>query len=167
MKKRIISMLLAIVMLLGMVPAMAAQVTFGDTSGHWAEAQILLLAEKGVVAGSRGDFRPDDNITRGEVATIFQNLMGYQVAAENTFSDLPATAWYTKNMLKASAAGIFKGDGSGALNPQAEITRQEFFVTLARVLELTESAGGNFSDQKSIAGWAAPQVGALAKAGVF
>lgn len=168
MRKRIISMFLVLCMMLGMVPAMAAQVTFDDIAGHWAETAITQLASKGIVNGSWGKFRPGDNITRGEVATIFDNLMGYQIAAENTFSDLPADKWYTKNMLKANAAGIFAGDGGDTMRPEAQITRQEFFVTLARLLVLPDSATpGKFTDQKDISDWAAPKMNALAQVGLL
>lgn len=168
MRKRIISMFLVLCMMLGMVPAMAAQVTFDDIAGHWAETAITQLASKGIVNGSWGKFRPGDNITRGEVATIFDNLMGYQVAAENTFTDLPADKWYTKNMLKANAAGIFAGDGGDTMRPEAQITRQEFFVTLARLLVLPDSATpGKFTDQKDISDWAAPKMNALAQVGLL
>jgi len=51
---------------------------FKDTEGHYAEKHIEKLAEYGVVNGYEDDtFRPDDPITRGQVAVIAANILRY------------------------------------------------------------------------------------------
>lgn len=49
---------------------------FTDIKGHWAEKDIIYLAEKGIVNGY-GDntFRPSQNITRAEVAKMIASLL--------------------------------------------------------------------------------------------
>jgi len=144
--------------------AIAAQLN--DVEGHWAEGSIKRLSDIGIVNGSNGNFRPNDNITRAEVATIFTNMMGYETVADNTFTDLPKGKWYEEAMLKANADGIFTGSGDGKINPEKNITRQEFFVTLARVLKLEDvESNSNFADNSKIASWAAGKVNALVKEG--
>jgi hypothetical protein len=71
MKKRV-SILVAVAMLLTlMLPsASAASVSFSDTAGHWAEGAIGTWSGYGVIQGDNGKFRPDDPITRGEMAVI-------------------------------------------------------------------------------------------------
>lgn len=49
-----------------------------DYIGHWAEAVIDEMAEKKIMVGDgKGTFRPDDSITRAEVAQTISNLLKY------------------------------------------------------------------------------------------
>ena len=50
---------------------------FTDIAGHPAEQDIMLLAEAGIITGKDNKFRPDDEITSGELVTML-------VAAYNT-----------------------------------------------------------------------------------
>lgn len=49
---------------------------FSDTDGHWAEEVICDLAAQGIVNGyGDGSFKPDENITRAEVAVMLSRVM--------------------------------------------------------------------------------------------
>ncbi len=49
-----------------------------DYIGHWAESAIEEMVEKEIMVGDgKGTFRPDDAITRGEVAKTISNLLKY------------------------------------------------------------------------------------------
>lgn len=49
---------------------------FTDTAGHWAEAAIRTCAEAGLLFGDPdGQFRPDDTVTRAELATVLARLI--------------------------------------------------------------------------------------------
>ena len=51
---------------------------FGDIAGHWAEGDISELFEMDIVRGDyKGMFRPDDQMTRAEMATIARNIIRY------------------------------------------------------------------------------------------
>lgn len=58
--KRVVGLILAIVMMIGIVePVRAAEVTFTDTKGHWAEKQINDLTKRGIIDGmGNGKFVP-------------------------------------------------------------------------------------------------------------
>lgn len=74
-----ISAILVIAMImttLGMATVVSAA-EYQDTQGHWAESYINKWSDNGVIQGDGGYFRPDDAITRGEVAQVTQNLIGY------------------------------------------------------------------------------------------
>ena len=76
--RKVISIVLVIAMVLttfGMVAVSAAE--YGDTAGHWAESYIGTWSGYGVIQGDSGNFRPDDAITRAEVAQVTQNVIGY------------------------------------------------------------------------------------------
>lgn len=51
---------------------------FPDIKGHWASEYINIAASIGWVEGDNGIFRPDDNITRAEVMTLVNRVLGRQ-----------------------------------------------------------------------------------------
>lgn len=132
-----------------------APTTFNDVSGHWAKDAIYKWSGYGVINGYDGLFRPNEQISRGEMACILDNMMDYQIASENTFTDLKDGQFYTEAILKANAAGIIKGDGS-TVRPLDKITREEASVILGRAFALNENTNGNstFKDAAMIATWA-------------
>jgi len=127
---------------------------FTDLAGHWAADAINKWAGYGIVNGFEGAFRPDNSITRGEMAVILDNMMDYQVKASNKFTDLQPGKFYTDAVLKANAAGIMKGDGT-VVRPNDKITREEAAVMLSRAFTVKEASSGNaFNDTADISIWA-------------
>jgi len=139
---------------------------FFDISGHWAERSIEKWSETySIIRGANGNFRPDDNITRAEMATILARLLGYETTAENTFSDIAGDEWYADAVLKAGAAGVIKGS-SGRMRPLDNVTRQEAAVMLARALGIEEEDGKlSYTDKADIADWAKGHICAMTKRG--
>ena len=132
------------------------EIAFSDMSGHWASAAVSKWAGLGVVKGDVRGFRPDDPISRAEMAVILDNLMGYQTAASNTFQDVNGSEWYASAILKANAAGVLDGDGRGCANPTLNITREQAAAMLGRALGVDASDGSktSFRDAGAISGWA-------------
>lgn len=63
---------------------------FTDTGGHWAEAFICWMKTNGLSSGYLdGTFRPDNTITRAEVASLFYH---YATSGDAYFST-PLSAW--------------------------------------------------------------------------
>jgi hypothetical protein len=144
--------------------AMAAE--YSDTNGHWAKAEIDKWSDAGILTGDNGSFRPDDSITRAEMATIFDRTMAYRTKAVNTFTDL-GESWYTDAILRANAAGLMLGS-DGLVRPNDKITRQETAILICRAIGLPEKSGNtSFADDASIAPWAKGYVNALASAGLI
>ena len=163
MKRKILSLILVFAMTVSLftVGASAAEPIYRDTNGHWAAETIEGFSRLGLIEGYNGQFFPNKNITRGEMAVILDRLMDYQTAAKNSFSDL-GEAFYTDAVLKANAAGVMLGS-NGTVRPTDPITRQEAAVLLCRALGL--EGGGSvaqFSDRGQIASWAADAVGVMA-----
>ena len=114
MKKKLLVMLLCLCMAIFLVPAaaFAADTAFSDTSGHWAQSAIETWAGYDVLKGSDGAFRPNDTITRAELAAVLNRIMGYTAVTDTAaFTDVPADAWYYNNIAKLYAAGIMLGYG--------------------------------------------------------
>lgn len=142
--------------------AIAAE--FTDINGHWAQENIAKWSDKGLIHGHDGQFGPDRTITRGEMAIILDRLFGYQLMADNTFSDLPE-AWYTEAILKNNEKGILLGYDN-KVRPTDEVTRQEAAVMLAKAFNLTlTDRSATFTDGGTIGPWALPYVNAMQDAG--
>lgn len=168
MKHKILSLILVFAMTVSLftVGAGAAEPIYRDTDGHWAAETIEGFSRLGLIEGYNGQFFPNKNITRGEMAVILDRLMDYQTAAKNSFSDL-GEAFYTDAVLKANAVGVMLGS-NGTVRPTDPITRQEAAVLLCRALGL--EGGGSvaqFSDRGQIASWAADAVGLMAAKGLI
>lgn len=159
--KKVISMVLASSMIVSMSGYSAFAAEYSDIYGHWAKTQIDRWSDYGVISGSDGQFRPDDSITRGEMAVIIDRVMKYQVKAENTFKDL-GQAFYTDPILKANNAGVMSGS-DGLVRPTDKITREEAAVLMCKAfnLEPTEVTNKKFSDSDKISAWAKGYVNAL------
>ena len=157
--------LLALVLALILaIPALA----YDDTAGHWGAEAIDRWSGEEILQGYSGQFRPDDPITRGELAVILDRLMDYQTLSDTAYPDVEADSWYEEAVLGAAAANILQGDGH-TLRPLDPITRQEAAVLLGRALGVTEDAAGleGFTDAGEAAGWAAGYLGGMARAGIL
>ena len=83
--------------------------------------------------------RPQNGITRAEVATIFFRLLTDETRTANAtktnnYADVSSDKWYNQAVSTLSAMGIVKGDSQGKFNPNAPITRAETVTILNRVL---------------------------------
>ena len=104
-----------------------------------------------IVGYGNGEVRPQNNITRAEVATIFFRLLTDDVRDENLtktnrYSDVAATSWYNTAVSTLSSMGIITGYPDGTFRPNAAITRAEFAAIAARFDNNGDKAAAKFSD---------------------
>lgn len=168
--KRSLALVLAIAMVLttfGMTVVSAAQ--YNDTEGHWAESYINTWSGYGVIQGDGGYFRPDDAITRAEVAQVTDNVISYEKIADNMFTDVSTTDWFADAVLKLVAAGTLTGNGDGTMTPNNYMTREEAMTMLARAygltVENTQAGITQYADYQNISDYATGYVGAMTAAG--
>lgn len=100
MKKNFVKLFLGIfAFALMLMPVFAKQAKiFPDVAAnHWAAAQIKELSEKGVIVGyPDGTFKPDDNVTRAEFASMAIWALGQEhttVAQPVNFTDITPDFW--------------------------------------------------------------------------
>lgn len=142
----------------------AAQAVFDDTAGHWAESAIERMNGYQIVNGYQGKFRPDDTITRGEMAVVLDHVMRYQQLGDNQFSDL-GQAFYTDAILKVGRAGIMQG-ANGMVRPNDAILREEAVAMMARAFDVEASkAPIHTPDAGNISDWATGVVSAFIQKG--
>lgn len=104
-----------------------------------------------IIGYPEGDVRPQGNITRAEVATIFFRIMGdvsrdKYATSQNDYSDVELGDWYNNAISTATAAGIVKGYEDGTFRPDNAITRAEFATIAARFISAKYEGGNMFTD---------------------
>lgn len=100
MKKNFIKLFLGLfVLMFALTPVKAQQSKiFPDVAAnHWAAAQIKELSQSGVIVGyPDGTFKPDDNVTRAEFASMAIRALGQEhttVAQPVNFTDITPDYW--------------------------------------------------------------------------
>lgn len=171
MKRKALSLILAFAMAVSLftVGASAAEPTYGDTAGHWAEASIERWSGYGIIQGSNGKFDPDGQLTCAQLATILARLLKLPAAKDAGFIDNPADAWYYDAINRCAAAGILKGNGDGTVTPNASITRERAMVMLGRALGIEPIENpdlAQFTDGAQVASYARGMLAALIRAGI-
>ena len=150
----------------------------GSSGGHHRRPTVTIPDD--VPTGLNGDdhyayivgypdktVRPQNGITRAEVATIFFRLLTDETrdansTKSNSYSDVAAGAWYNHAVSTLSAMGIVKGS-NGKFNPNAPITRAEFAAIAARFDDKANTTTADFSDIASH--WAKNEISAASNNG--
>ena len=109
-------------------------------AGSYCEKAVKWAAANGITAGGKdGLFRPNDSITREQLATFlyrYNNYKGYVVAKQadlSAFSDSGSVASYAKDALSwANGTGLVNGTSDGRLNPSGGATRGQAAAILHR-----------------------------------
>ena len=98
-----------------------------------------------------GTVRPNANITRAQVATIFFRLLDEDVRDDyltttNRFPDVSENYWANTAISTMAALGIINGRNNGTFDPNAYITRGEFAAICARFDDSDVISASTFSD---------------------
>lgn len=125
-------------------PEQPAAKSFSDLGGAaWAEKAIVQAAQLGIVSGDKdGKFRPNESITRAQIAVMIANaLKAKQKAATGSaaakFADEQVIpAWAKQAVQTVADAGIMNGRSQKLFVPQGTATRAEAVVVLLRLLDL-------------------------------
>lgn len=124
----------------GTMPPGMSGVPFPDVTSHWARAYISWAYHAGLVQGYEGYFRPNDNITRQELAAILARTGTVHVARETPFNDAgTVSGWATDYVYTVYRAGLMIGDDRGNFRPRANIMRAETATAVNRMLGRIDS----------------------------
>ena len=140
--KRALSLALASVMLMGMMVVGSSAASFPDVDAKDNIEAIDVLETVGVMIGNEnGDFEPDKNVTRAEMAVVMAKLLNLDYKYYETtcpFNDVPDWA---KGWVGACAAnGIVSGRGEGVYDPNATVTAVEAASMMMRALGYFQNA---------------------------
>lgn len=148
-------------------------VSYSDIASHWGYIGIFRATELSIVNGyADGSFRPDQAVTRAELAAIVGRALKLSAdasAAGNTsFTDNENIPAYAKPYIKQlHEMQLINGYSDGSIRPAQSITRAELAVIIARALKLTDTAEPSYTDADSIPVWAQHEAAALAQMGIM
>ena len=138
MKKRLLSLALALCLVCSLLPgtALAAgENPFTDVSAsHWAHDDITYVYENDLMNGTDGSlFSPESTTTRAQVVTVLYRLAGQPAANwENPFWDVPASAWFHDAVTWAWENDITGGVSSTHFGAGNAVTREQLATFLYR-----------------------------------
>ena len=151
--KKVLSLALALVMLLGMMVVGAGAATdFKDADSIKNTEAVDVVSGIGVLQGDEnGYFNPEGTLTRAEAAVVVAKLdLGaafgnLETTNASTFSDVPAGYWGKPYIDYCFARGLIAGVGNNKYNPNGKVTGVEFALMVSRVLgyeDKAEQVGG-------------------------
>lgn len=128
--KRVLSLVLALVLVLGMIPTFAAEMTGGQ---HLFEHEFI-------AGDGNGNLNEDANLTREQLAKLILELNGSKEEAEAltlppSFTDsAKISAWARPYVAYAQIEGLMVGFTDGSFRPQEGVTGQQLAAVLTRAL---------------------------------
>ena len=141
--KKLLAMVLALVMTLSLAVSASAVKADEKINEDYAEA-VAVLNGMGVFKGYEdGSFKPENNITRAEVATIIYRIYTGDVAKNdksglyasyNKFTDMAGAGWAAGYIGYCSNAELVKGYPNGTFQPSGNITGYEVLAMILRAV---------------------------------
>ena len=121
-----------------------------------------------IIGYGNNDVRPQNNITRAEVATIFFRLLTDEtreanMTKSNGYNDVKDGDWFCCAVSTLSKMGIIKGYEDGSFKPNDPISRAEFAAIAARFDPDGDKTPATFADVTSH--WAKDEISIAANHG--
>jgi uncharacterized repeat protein (TIGR02543 family) len=120
--------------------------------GDWYNTYVATLENAGVIVDTRtnGKFRPNDAITRAELASMIAQFAGLESASAAKFNDVGSRYWAAEEIAIAAKMGWINGYPDGSFRPDRNVTRAELMAMVNRALGRTpKSAGDLLSGMKT------------------
>ena len=110
-------------------------------AGAWYNNSIATLEKAGVIVDTAkgGAFRPNEAITRAELAAMLAQFSDAKPVKGVKFSDVSAEHWAYEAIAIAAKMGWIEGYPDGTFRPDATITRAEMMTLVNRALERVPS----------------------------
>lgn len=119
-----------------------AGISYSDVkSTSWYYNDLSVAASQGYMKGySNGTFKPDNKVTRQELAVILSSLMELKPSdAANKFTDTDRSPAWSKGAIGAVASSGIMNGSNGKFRPTASASRAEVVTVLDRALEEIKS----------------------------
>lgn len=135
--KRALSLAVSTVMLIGMMAVGTSALSYADvTSEHNEEAIGVMQAVSVMVGDENGNFNPDKNVTRAEMAVVMANLLDLKVqdfvGASIPFTDVPE--WARAYVAACYADGITGGISATEYGSNNSVTATQAALMMMKAL---------------------------------
>lgn len=168
MRKKLLSLALALVMCLSLMPSAfavegASVDKFTDVPADaWYREELAYAVYNGYISGtSATTFSPDGLVTRGQFVTILGRML--EIDADNGttwFTDVPETAFYAPYVGWAASNRYVNGTSSTTFAPNNNITVEQMGTILANYISISgvvltgTTPQEQYADANTISGWA-------------
>ena len=148
--KKTLAVVLAFAMVLSM--GFSAFAYTDVTAGTKVAEAVGVLSNLGIFTGFEdGTFKPEDTVTRAQMAAIICRTLGYEDQAQSSagstiFNDVPASHWASGYVNVAQSLQIVNGYGDGNFGPEDQVTYEQ-------AVKMIVGALGYELDAQSKGGW--------------
>ncbi|MGB8686811.1 MAG: S-layer homology domain-containing protein [Microcoleus sp.] len=154
--------------------AKVGPVKFSDVPDkYWARPFILALVDRKIFADfTDSKFRPDEPITRAELARLIQRMSDKEPRRKPIdFKDLKDKSPAAPSIDHSVKTGYLKGYPNNEFRPDKQVPRVEVIAALASGLNLKPSTKATktlqvYTDRKKVPKWAVDKVAAATEAGI-
>lgn len=168
-QKKLLSLILALVLLLPNAAAAASWEDFTDVSGHWAASDLQKAVADGLLTGTgEHTLSPDAPISTAQMLAVLNRVLNASQTADTAaLSAVPADAWYAQDVAKAAYLGLIP---AGVTDYDAPLPRQDALSMLAKAFGLTPAGQSDaplsaFSDAAKVKSANRPAVANLVSRG--
>ena len=154
--------------------AQVGPVKFSDIPDkYWARPFIVALVDRKIFTDlTDSKFRPDEPMTRAEVARLIQRMSDQEpIRKPIDFKDVKDNSPVAPAIDHTVKTGYLKGYPNNEFRPDKNIPRVEVILALASGLNLKRSAKASktlqiYTDRKKVPKWAVDKVAAATEAGI-
>ncbi len=164
--KKLLTKALMLAAILGFTSAATFAKDYADLpKDHWAYKQIQILTDFNVVVGyPDGNYRPEQNVTRAEFATMVIKAFEQQKAEIKQpakFTDVSEKDWFYGMVQRAVMFDLLKGYPDGHFDPYGNVSRGHVISTTVNALttetisnqKAKEILENSYSDYDQIPDW--------------
>lgn len=174
MRKKLLSLALALVLALSLMPsAFAAEgaSTFSDVPEHaWYLEDLEFAVEHGYISGtSANTFSPDAQVTRAQFVTILGRMLNVDTSlyTSSKFDDVDASSWYGPYVAWAADKGYVNGISVKEFAPSNNLSVEQMAAILDNYIRkegvvITE-APVVYADVTNVSRWAVSSMEAMAR----
>lgn len=144
--KKVIALVCVFAMMLTTVAFAATYSDVTEDSAYYEAVETLNKLD--IVTGYEdGTYKPEDGVTRAEMAALIARIQGYgetaKGAANTGFADVPASHWASGYIANAAGMGIINGYGDGNFGPEDPVKYEQAVKMVMATLGYTPYAEKN------------------------
>ncbi|NLY73945.1 MAG: S-layer homology domain-containing protein [Firmicutes bacterium] len=115
-----------------------AATSFSDIQEHWAAQPIQNLETNGIINGyPDGTFKPDQAITRAELAKIISKTLNYQPVSGSKYPDIGGH-WAASHMNAVAEHKVMNSFADGKFQPERTVSRAQLATFICRILNVAK-----------------------------